>query len=84
MCTILYHLKLVKGNISPKEMVNSPKTRESIDRLLRLCKSITAVEKVIILGSVYCVVQGPVELKKVEVYVCVLIKKLLLTKTYPR
>ena len=72
---ILFRLELVEGRDRPKELPSDPKTKKTIHLLLRLCSTIKAAGKVIVLDSGFCVLEGLIALKKIGVYAGALIKK---------
>jgi len=74
---IMFVIELVEGKDRPKEM--APPEFENLGKtvglLLRMLKSVFHTGRYVILDSGFCVLKALIELKKLGVYACALIKK---------
>ena len=72
---ILFRMEMVEGKDRPPQLPRDPSNKKTINLLLRLCSTIKASAKVLVLDSGFCVLEGLIELKKIGVYAGALIKK---------
>ena len=77
LSTVLFQLDLVEGKDRPNELPSLDKNGlgPTTNLLLRMCSSIFASGRVVVLDSGFCVMQGIVELAKRGVYAGAIIKK---------
>ena len=75
LCGIMFAIELIEVKTRPKELPSYPRLNKTTNLLLRLCKSIYSAEKVTILDSGFCVLEGLIELRKFGVFAGDLIKK---------
>jgi len=77
LCGIMFAILLVEGKDAPDRRPAHPTEAKgkTASLLLRLCKSLYGTGTIVILDSVFCVLQALVELRKLGVYSSAVIKK---------
>ena len=68
-------MEMVEGKDRPPQLPADPRTKKTVNLLLRLCKSLYGTGKIVILDSGFCVLEGLIELRKMGVFAGALIKK---------
>ena len=72
----LFTIDLPEGNTRPKELPSDLRTKKTTNLIFCLCNLLYSAGKLIMLDRYFCVLEGMIELRKVDVFEGALIKTL--------